>query len=129
MPPFKVVINSKEPGIFIVSLFGSLDTTTHESFEKEVEPLLTESTKAIVLNMEGVTYVSSLGIGAVFKVTNIINKLKGTLLLTNLQPQIKKVFETVKALPESIFTSIEEVDEYLTEIQKKALRKDKPSSL
>ena len=40
--------------------------------------------------------------------------------MVNLQPQIKKVFDIVKALPEQqIFTSIEEMDNYLKEIQRK----------
>ena len=38
----------------------------------------------------------------------------------NLQPQIKKVFEIINAIPSmKIFTSMEELDEYLDIMQKK----------
>ncbi|MGD2270109.1 MAG: hypothetical protein PVI06_06895 [Desulfobacterales bacterium] len=46
----------------------------------------------------------------------------------NLQPQIKKVFDIINALPSmQIFASIEELDEYLDAIQKKATRGASPS--
>ena len=122
---FKVVINRREPGIFSVTLFGPLDSVTHVKFEKEITPLLIPSTKAIILNMDGVDYMSSLGIGSFFKVSNYMNRNNGSLLMTNLQPQIKKLLETVKALPPSVFKSIEEADEYINEIQRKAIGKDK----
>ena len=105
---FKVIVNKKEPGIFSVSVLGDLDSNTAPVFEKEMQPLLTGETQAVILNMEGVRYISSLGIGVIFKVTKALSDHKATLLLTNLQPQIKKVMDTVRALPDSIFTSIEE---------------------
>jgi len=44
----------------------------------------------------------------------------GTLLASNLQPQVQKVFDIVKAMPSvNVFTSIRELDEYLDVIQKK----------
>ena len=40
----------------------------------------------------------------------------------NLRPQIHKVFDTIKALPMlNIFESVEEMDDYLDIMQKKAL--------
>ena len=118
---FKVIINPKEPGIFMVTVVGSLDSNTHAIFEKEIKYILVPTTQAVIIDMQGVDYISSLGIGVIFKITKLLNDQKATLLLTNLQPQIKKVMETVRALPESIFTSLEEADEYLRTIQKKTL--------
>jgi anti-anti-sigma regulatory factor len=44
----------------------------------------------------------------------------GKIVLLNLQPQIREVFDIIKALPcEQIFSSIEEMDEYLDCMQKK----------
>ena len=117
--PFKVIVNNKEPGIHSVTIMGDLDSNTAPVFEKEMSYLLVPTTQAVIINMQGVNYISSLGIGAIFKVTNALNDQKATLLLTNLQPQIKKVMDTVRALPDSIFTSIEEADDYLRSLQKK----------
>ena len=126
---FRVVINRREPGIFSVSLFGPLDSITYVKFERDLAAVLNPSTKAIILNMEGVDYISSLGVGAIFNVRNFMIKNSGSLLMISLQPQIKKVLETVKALPQGVFTSIEEADDYLNEIQRKAKDQDKSSAL
>jgi anti-anti-sigma regulatory factor len=49
----------------------------------------------------------------------------GSVLLTNLQPQIRKVFDIIKALPSlSIFESVEELDEYLTQMQRKVQKQE-----
>jgi anti-sigma B factor antagonist len=45
--------------------------------------------------------------------------------MTNLQPQIRKVFEIIMALPSlNVFESVADLDRYLTGIQKKVLGKD-----
>ena len=124
----RIVIVDREPGVYKVSLYGPLDAATYAEFEEEIAPVLNKATKAIILNMEGVNYISSMGLGAIFKITNLMHAQNGALLLTNLQPQIKKVFDTVKALPENIFVNLDEADEYLNAIQKKALERDKPGS-
>ena len=123
---FRTNIQSREKGIYTVTLFGALDAMSHIQFEKEMEPILVSETKAIILNMESVDYMSSLGIGSLFKVSNFMKKNNGSLLMTKLQPQIKKLLETVKALPEGIFKSLEEADEYINEIQRKTPHKDGP---
>jgi anti-anti-sigma factor len=122
----KVNIARKEPGIFIVSLTGPLDAETHLYFESQIEPIMLPATKVIILNMEGVNYISSLGIGTVFELTNRLKKNNGDLLFTNMQPQIQKVFDIVKASPDSIFKSLEEADEYLNAIQRKYTEDDNP---
>ena len=50
-----------------------------------------------------------------------MQKCGGKVLFTHLQPQIKKVFDILNALPSlQVFTSIEELDNYLDTMQKKA---------
>jgi anti-anti-sigma regulatory factor len=42
------------------------------------------------------------------------------MVLTNVPPQIRKVFEIIQALPSlNVFESVEELDRYLTGIQHK----------
>jgi len=117
----RVLIKEKSVGSFVVSLSGSLDTNTYTTLEDHIKKILSKSTRLIVFNLEGVSYVSSMGIGALFKVVQTMQAQGGEVLLTNLQPQIQKVFETVKALPRAIFKDYSEVDAYLDEIQKKFL--------
>ena len=68
--------------------------------------------------MEGVTYITSMGLGVVIKTEKTMKENGGTFIVTNLPPQIKKVFDIVAALPAmKIFQSIEEADAYLLRMQ------------
>ena len=121
----RVHIKEKSVGSFVVTLSGSLDTNTYTTLEKNIQKILIKSTRLIILNMEGVSYISSMGIGALFKIVQTVQNQQGEVLLTNLQPQIQKVFETVKALPRSLFKDYSEVDDYLEAVQKRYLDEEK----
>ncbi|HBD08654.1 MAG TPA: anti-sigma factor antagonist, partial [Syntrophobacteraceae bacterium] len=97
---------------------------TYEVLEKRVEYVLQEGqAKHITLDMAGVEYISSMGVRVVLKTQKQLKQRGGTLSMMNLQPQIKKVFEIINALPSlQVFASIEELDNYLTEMQRQALK-------
>jgi anti-anti-sigma factor len=70
--------------------------------------------------MEGLVYISSAGLGVIFSAKKNLESHGGKIILANLKPQIKKVFDIVKALPrEAIFESMQEVDAYLDAMQKR----------
>lgn len=124
--PLKVNLAKKEEGLFIVSCLGSIDSVTCPELEKRLEPLFVPSTRVLILNMDGVDYISSMGVSLVFKAKRAMDKYDGQFIMTNLKPQIKAVFEAVKALPTMrVFESVEEADEYLGSIQRKAIEKEK----
>jgi anti-anti-sigma factor len=75
--------------------------------------ILKPSTKGIVLNMAGLSYISSIGLAAIFRAKQSLEKNGGTLAIANLQPNVKRIFEAVKVVPESIFATLEEADDYL----------------
>ncbi len=120
---FRVVVDKKFPEVFTVALYGHLDTETYKIFEKNIEPLLVNATQAIILDMKGVDYISSMGVGAIFTVRKFMEDNNGHFAITHLQPQVKSVFEILKVLPKAIFVSVEEMDGYLTAIQKQILEK------
>ena len=56
----------------------------------------------------------------VFKAKKDLAAINGELLMVRLPPQITKVFEIINAIPSmSIFSSIEELDAYLANMQSK----------
>jgi anti-anti-sigma regulatory factor len=80
----------------------------------------------VIFDLKSLTYISSMGVSAVLKVKKEIEQKGARLLMANLQPQIKKVFEIIKALPaENIVGSIQELDSYLDSIQRKEIKKNK----
>ncbi|MFC1576323.1 STAS domain-containing protein [Candidatus Omnitrophota bacterium] len=123
-------IKKRVEDIYVVKLEGRLDTDTYIAFQEKIEPILSSATKVVVLDMEKLTYISSAGLSAVFATRKALEANEGALIMTSLQPQIKKVFEIVKALPkETVFASMEEVDRYLDTIQRREIEKqDKPGT-
>lgn len=118
--PLKVTVTKKEKGIFTLSPVGSIDSNTYSILEKEVDAVLRMAPKAVIFDMKEVNYVSSAGIRVILKAEKALKLKGGDALMTNLQVQVKKVFEIVNALPpEQIFTSIQELDKYLIDIQRK----------
>ena len=60
-----------------------------------------------------------------FKARKVLAARAGKVLVVNLQPQIRKVFDIVKAVPVSdVFASVAELDAYLDAMQRKVLEGD-----
>jgi len=104
-----------------VHVSGKLDTHTFATFDREVAPLLEDATiSTLVLDLDKLTYISSAGVRSVFKARKVLSARGGKLLVVNLQPQIRKVFDIVKAVPVAdVFASAAELDAYLDEMQKR----------
>jgi anti-anti-sigma factor len=76
----------------------------------------------IIFDLEKLDYISSMGVRVIAKAKKSLKKSGGKIVLLNLQPQIRKVFEIIKALPsEQIFESVEEMDKYFDYMQKKTV--------
>lgn len=82
----------------------------------------------IVLDMKGLDYISSAGLRSIAKLRRAMQARGGTVLLVNPQPQVRKVFDIVKAVPvNEVFTSIAELDAYLDTMQRKVIAQGKDS--
>ena len=124
--PLEVSINKKQNEVFIVSLLGSLDSETYADLEKKTNSILSLSPKVIIFDMEGIKYISSMGVSVILTTKKALENMGGVFIMANLQPQIKKVFEIVSTLPNlKIFASVEEADAYLAKMQQDEIDKEK----
>ena len=115
-----VSVEDKGAGTYMVRPVGSIDSNTFAILGVKVDAILEKSPKVIIFDMKDVSFVSSAGIGVVLIAEQSLKPKGGEVLLVNLQPQIKKVFDIVKALPDQqSISSLEEMDKYLKEIQRK----------
>ena len=104
---------------------GRLDTATAPDLEKELQPLLDGPVKQLVFDLEGLEFVTSAGIRVIMTARKRVAEREGACLLVNLQPQIEKVLEIVKSLPNvNIFASVKELDDYLLKQQQKIIEGD-----
>ena len=116
----QVEVEQKARDAYIVSPVGFLNSQTFEKLEEQMAALLDYAPTLVVMDLKGLEYLSSAGIRVIIKTRDRLSKSKGKLVFMNLQPQIKKVFDIINALPSmKIFASLEELDEYLDSIQKR----------
>jgi anti-sigma B factor antagonist len=119
----RVMSDEKTAGVYVVSPVGSLDTNTYSTLQQEVESLLQESPQVIIFDLKELNYISSSGVSVILMARKVMKSNEGEVLLVNMQPQIEKVFEIIKALPDQrIFRDIEELDRYLDKMQKKVIK-------
>ncbi|MFH1045693.1 MAG: STAS domain-containing protein [Candidatus Omnitrophota bacterium] len=120
-------VEKKANYAYTVVLEGSIDVDTQEQLEEELKEIINENTRAIILDMAGVDYISSIGIRVVFWAKKELHKKNASFAMTNLQPQIKKVFEIMRILPMiDIFDDMPEADKYIDQIIKDETKKQNP---
>ncbi|MDD4956210.1 MAG: STAS domain-containing protein [Candidatus Omnitrophica bacterium] len=124
---FEIEIKEQPGKIYLIFLEGSLDSDTYTILDERLAPILgLADLRGLVMNLKGLFYVSSDGLSVIFKARRITEGKGGTFMMTGLQPQIKKVFDILKALPETcVFQDMAEVDAYLDAMQKEELEKDR----
>ena len=99
-----------------------LSNNTYTILEEELDSIIDESTKMIVFDMTDLEYLSSAGVRVFLKARKALQANDGKITFMNLQPQVKKVFEIINAIPSmQIFQSVEELDRYLDDMQKQIL--------
>lgn len=120
-----VTVEQKARGAYVVYPAGSLNSNTVAVLEDKIDALVNQSPSLVVLDLARLDYISSAGIRVLVKARRALQKRNAEFMLMNLQPQIQKVFDIVKALPSAqIFASLEEFDAYLDAMQK-AVKSDR----
>jgi anti-anti-sigma factor len=117
----RVEIERRAPGQAVARLIGRLDTQTYKLCEEHLQPLLSAGTKVLVLDLEKLDYLSSMGLRVLIKTTKTIENAGGKCVVMRPQPGVRAVLDIAKALPDqAIFASVAEADAYLDMIQKQA---------
>jgi len=89
-----MIINKKTEGnIVILALEGRLDTLNFSLLEKEMTFLIENNQKNIILDCQGLDYVSSSGLRILLKSLKQVDAVKGRFTICNLQPQIVQIFK------------------------------------
>ena len=101
-----------------ISIAGSLDSNTAPELQQSIDTEINQSTSTTIMDFKDLDFLSSAGLRVIFKTKKLMENSGGKFLLVNLQPQIKKVFEIIKALDGmDVFKDQDEMDDYLTAMQ------------
>jgi len=116
----EISITDQPGGIKRIAIGGSLDTDTAPQLQQQIDSDITDAVNTTIIDFKELDYLSSAGLRVIFKAKKVMDNAGGRFLLVNLQPQIKKVFEIIKALDGmNVFKDQDEMDAYLTDMQNK----------
>lgn len=105
-----------------VSIAGSLDSNTAPQLQQSINAEIDDSVSTTIIDFKDLDFLSSAGLRVIFKTKKVMDNNGGKFLLVNLQPQIKKVFEIIKALDGmNVFKDQDEMDDYLAAMQHKVI--------
>ena len=118
----KVTVTEDRSFSRTVHLDGRLDNETAEDLDIELDKLVRSPANVIVFDLAALEYISSAGLRSIFRAQRAMAARSGRIVLVHARPQVQKVFEIVRAGDlAAIFTSIEELDEYLDAMQQKII--------
>jgi len=99
----------ENPDISIISVKGYVDTTTSAELEESLKRLLKKGRYNIVIDLEGVNYISSAGWGIFISEIKEIRENGGDLKLAAMIPDVYEVFELLEF--QTILESYDSVEE------------------
>ncbi len=111
----------QSPDRAVLRVHGRLDAMTFGEFDEAVLALLPRLADGgtVVVDLAELEYVSSAGLRSFAKIRKSMRVRGGHTLLLNPQPQVRKVFDIVKAVPvNEVFASTQELDAYLDRMQR-----------
>jgi anti-anti-sigma factor len=102
------VIDTKRNGIHLIRVEGRLDANFSSQLEDEIDNVLEQKTKSIILDFSGVTYLSSSGLRVLLSV-NKQTEDAGGLVLVNPRDVVKKIIEVAEL--DDLLTQAKTVEE------------------
>lgn len=81
------------PGATIISLLGRLDELATAEVEQAFTAMLNSERQGLIVDMEGVEYVSSSGLRVLLMLMKAMKNQQRVLKLCNLSPFVAEVFE------------------------------------
>lgn len=89
--------NTIKNGILVVYLEGRLDVSVANEVEEGLSELIDSGDhKKVVLNMDGIDYMSSSGFRACISTLRKLNAKEGSLKMCNIKPAVKRIFDVIE---------------------------------
>lgn len=81
-------------GVLIVRVEGDMDMLAADEFRQTVDDAIsTSGSKHVLLNLKGVNFIDSSGLGVILGRYKRALAAGGKIMLTNLSPQVFRIFE------------------------------------
>lgn len=87
------ISDSTVDGIHILKLGGFLDGHTFIELERKLEGMLKSGRMRLVMDLSGLTYIASAGVGVFIKWQAQARDHRGSLQLANAGPNVREIFD------------------------------------
>lgn len=91
-----LILHEDAPGLpdtAVVVLRGSIDAKTVFAFQSKLNAVMERGYKRFIIDMEGVKYVNSTGLGFLINLSDTLGAETGEISLVRVQPKVKVVFD------------------------------------
>ena len=89
------VTSQRTGGALIVSVEGRVDGANARKFQKAVESVIEDDDRAVILDMESLSYISSAGLRSILLIAKGLQKRNAQFAVCSLQDAIGEVFRIV----------------------------------
>ena len=83
-------------GVDLLKLEGRLDASSAKTMKEKVNALTNHHRTSLVVDMEGVDFIDSTGLGTLVACLRSVNKLGGDMKLAALQDQVRAILELTR---------------------------------
>lgn len=83
----------KEGDVTVITLTGRLDAVTTSAYEGKVLALIKDGQVALVLDLDGLTYISSAGLRGLLVTAKQLKPVQGSLCFANVSGAVREVFD------------------------------------
>jgi stage II sporulation protein AA (anti-sigma F factor antagonist) len=84
-------------GVKVIKLTGQVRISTQNEFKDLLDGFVRDNEgQTIIINMDGVAYMNSIGLGIIIDTYKKFKEMKGRMVLCNLLPDILNLFEVTK---------------------------------
>ncbi len=105
----KIVQETLAGGVARIAPEGRLDAVTVPALETVLKDHLDAGRGQIVVDLSGVTYMSSSGLRALLRARKRAQAIEGDVILSSMNPRVREVFEMIGFT--SLFRVFDRVDE------------------
>jgi anti-sigma B factor antagonist len=100
---------------YIIDVNGEMDLYNSYKLKELVMKMLEKKVTRFIINLQGVDYIDSSGIGALIYICSTIRKMNLRLVITNIHGSVKKVIELTKLM--GYFPISSNIDEALARME------------
>ena len=113
-----VRINAKEFGeVCLLEIDGEVDAEHAPQLKRAIAKAREDFARHFILDMSGVTFIDSTGLGVLISLMRHLNENSGKLKLAGLQDEVRSIFEITRLY--KVFELCPNAEEALRDIQKK----------